>query len=418
MGFKRILSLDRIQQRFRCLSANSVTYPTGNTMDKIVNLSSKRVLINENNENYDQVNSRQFSDFSINTILSGRKSVEVIDNRREIVYKRSSTKPKSQDIENGVDLTRNNHPNSTVSITASSSSSAMCSSESRPLNKVFESPWSSKNPVIFTQKLNPLSYDINSTVISVQSANYCFNYNSFNHHLNPINSPSSDISRTVKSIPNSPNLGYYFFPPPVNNNNNNTNCPCKQCEIRNFNAVQTTSPGFLDNEAILKNGSFYENPLLNLKSRYECDECGKGFSQLRNYKYHLSIHKGTKEFAAHCPECGKMFNDKGYLSSHLKIHRNRKEYVCPHCPKSFNQRVAFNMHVRIHTGVKPHKCTECGKRFSRKMLLKQHLRTHSGEKPYVCGVCGKTFADRSNMTLHQRLHSGKLKNCSCVFGVL
>ncbi|XP_058818947.1 zinc finger protein 235-like [Topomyia yanbarensis] len=146
--------------------------------------------------------------------------------------------------------------------------------------------------------------------------------------------------------------------------------------------------------------------------RFECEECGKGFSQLRNYKYHISVHRGTKEFAAKCPECGKIFNDKGYLSSHLKIHRNKKEYSCPHCPKSFNQRVAFNMHVRIHTGVKPHKCSECGKRFSRKMLLKQHLRTHSGEKPYQCSVCGKSFADRSNMTLHHRLHSG-IKPFAC-----
>lgn len=145
--------------------------------------------------------------------------------------------------------------------------------------------------------------------------------------------------------------------------------------------------------------------------RYECEECGKGFSQLRNFKYHVSVHRGTKEFAAKCPECDKVFNDKGYLSSHLKIHRNRKEYVCPHCPKSFNQRVAFNMHVRIHTGIKPHKCLECGKKFSRKMLLKQHTRTHSGEKPYQCVVCGKTFADRSNMTLHHRLHSGLIFFC-------
>lgn len=98
----------------------------------------------------------------------------------------------------------------------------------------------------------------------------------------------------------------------------------------------------------------FENPLIldahertHKSPRYTCDECGKGFSQLRNYKYHVSVHKGTKEFAAKCPECDKLFNDKGYLSSHLKIHRNKKEYVCPSCPKSFNQRVAFNMHVRM-----------------------------------------------------------------------
>ncbi|CAH2107336.1 unnamed protein product [Euphydryas editha] len=141
-------------------------------------------------------------------------------------------------------------------------------------------------------------------------------------------------------------------------------------------------------------------------SYYTCEECHKSFSQLRNFKYHMSVHRGTKEFAATCPVCGKHFNDRGYLSSHMKIHRNRKEYKCSVCPKSFNQRVAFNMHVRIHTGIKPHVCDECGKAFSRKMLLKQHQRTHSGERPYACTYCDKRFADRSNMTLHLRLHTG------------
>ncbi|KAK5646433.1 hypothetical protein RI129_004897 [Pyrocoelia pectoralis] len=139
---------------------------------------------------------------------------------------------------------------------------------------------------------------------------------------------------------------------------------------------------------------------------FKCNDCGKLFSQLRNYKYHRSIHEGTKEFSARCPECGKIFNDKGYLSSHLKIHRDRKEYACPNCPKRFNQRVAYNMHMRIHTGLKPHECVTCGKSFSRKMLLKQHQRVHTGERPYSCPECGKSFADRSNMSLHARLHSG------------
>ncbi|KAK9869761.1 hypothetical protein WA026_003493 [Henosepilachna vigintioctopunctata] len=139
---------------------------------------------------------------------------------------------------------------------------------------------------------------------------------------------------------------------------------------------------------------------------FTCEDCGKSFSQLRNYKYHRSIHEGTNEFAAKCLECGKVFNDRGYLSSHMKIHRDEKEYACPDCPKRFNQRVAYNMHLRIHTGIKPHKCQTCGKSFSRKMLLKQHQRVHTGERPYVCPECGKTFADRSNMSLHARLHTG------------
>ncbi|GAB0095566.1 zinc finger and BTB domain-containing protein 49 [Sergentomyia squamirostris] len=224
----------------------------------------------------------------------------------------------------------------------------------RPLNKVFESPWASQGPIVF----NPTAR------VQIVGEFQC--QSSFEVL------PDASMHPTLTP----------------------TECDCQMCG-KSFN------PPTRDNNE--------KNPKV---SKYECEECGKGFSQLRNYKYHISIHRGTKEFAAHCPECGKMFNDKGYLSSHLKIHRNRKEYACPHCPKSFNQRVAFNMHVRIHTGIKPHICNECGKRFSRKMLLKQHSRTHSGEKPYQCTICGKTFADRSNMTLHQRLHSG-IKPFSC-----
>ncbi len=114
------------------------------------------------------------------------------------------------------------------------------------------------------------------------------------------------------------------------------------------------------------------------KKKLKCRICGKEFSQLRNFKYHMSRHEGTQQFACRCPECGKFFNDKGYLSSHLKIHRNEKEYKCEWCNKSFNQRVAYNMHIRIHTGHKPHKCSFCSKAFSRKMLLRQHIRTHTG----------------------------------------
>uniref|UniRef100_A0A182P7Z3 C2H2-type domain-containing protein n=1 Tax=Anopheles epiroticus TaxID=199890 RepID=A0A182P7Z3_9DIPT len=155
--------------------------------------------------------------------------------------------------------------------------------------------------------------------------------------------------------------------------------------------------------------------------RFECEECGKGFSQLRNYKYHVSVHRGTKEFAAKCPECGKMFNDKGYLSSHLKIHRNKKEYSCPHCPKSFNQRVAFNMHCsvcgksfadrsnmtlhhRLHSGIKPFACPICPKAFTKKHHLKTHLNYHTGYKPYKCPHpnCGQSFTQSSNMRTHAK----------------
>lgn len=415
---------------------------------------------------------KQFSDFSINRILnSGSCSNNSSDNEdlseNKAINRTSVTRTslmKSVEL-TGMDLS--NHlqgagkSQGTIPLSIATPSEPL-----RPLNRAFDSPWSSKGPVMFTPKLNSLPSNyyeaISQTLITVhQSAqNYPFPFNhpgsglplahSVNNlHLNPhllYHHPHSAMlggSRGVSSSSSSSlksngdlimppttkmmarDLDYCYMPtpssaaalttaatttpqlPPSNESSSSSspaynNCPCKQCELRSL-SLNSVAPS-VDDEAT---AAATAAALFNLKSRYECEECGKGFSQLRNYKYHLSIHKGTREFAANCPECGKIFNDKGYLSSHLKIHRNRKEYVCPHCPKSFNQRVAFNMHVRIHTGIKPHTCPQCSKRFSRKMLLKQHLRTHTGEKPYQCTICSKTFADRSNMTLHQRLHSGK-----------
>lgn len=412
---------------------------------------------------------KQFSDFSINRILnSGSCSNNSSDNEDLVDCKTINTTSvkraslmRSVEL-TGMDLSSHLQGGGGKSQGINPLSIAVPSEPLRPLNRAFDSPWSSKGPVMFTPKINTLPSNyyetISQTLITVhQSAqNYPFPFNhpgsglplahSVNNlHLSPhllYHHPHSatlgggrgaSSSAALKSngdliMPPTTkmmarDLDYCYMPtpssaafttttpqlPPSNESSSSssppayTNCPCKQCELRAL-SLNSVAPS-VDEEGAAAAAT--AAALFNLKSRYECEECGKGFSQLRNYKYHLSIHKGTREFAANCPECGKIFNDKGYLSSHLKIHRNRKEYVCPHCPKSFNQRVAFNMHVRIHTGIKPHTCPQCSKRFSRKMLLKQHLRTHTGEKPYQCTICSKTFADRSNMTLHQRLHSGK-----------
>lgn len=335
---------------------------------------------------------KQFSDFSINQILKSTSDNDV----GNYLKVNSGLNSKDKVAQTGMDLSNNTSLNFIGSVAPT---------DPRPslLNRVFDSPWCSKGPIMFTPKSNTFNQYIGpplkQALITVQQTaqSYsCYNYNPTDHHLNPPVGTFNNILYHSAVCRNgglskvekghdlsfsalSRDLDYYYLPttqasaPPFPSSPVETSpysCPCKQCEIRSL----CTTPATLS----LEDEAGSSTALFNLKARYECDQCGKKFSQLRNYKYHVSIHKGTKEFAAHCPECGKMFNDKGYLSSHLKIHRNRKEYVCPHCPKSFNQRVAFNMHVRIHTGIKPHKCAECGKRFSRKMLLKQHLRTHSG----------------------------------------
>uniref|UniRef100_A0A2A4J371 Protein krueppel n=1 Tax=Heliothis virescens TaxID=7102 RepID=A0A2A4J371_HELVI len=259
------------------------------------------------------------------------------------------------------------------------------------LNHVLDSPWSPRIPINYKpfRRKNELSMH---TQVFKQKRN----------ESNIINDSNNNVPKANSTL----NLDTVSEPTPTADAKNTTASCVPQARRDDFKCT-VCSQVFTSSEFLAVHMRRH-----SANARYSCGECGKTFSQLRNFKYHMSIHRGTREFAATCTVCGKYFNDRGYLSSHMKIHRNRKEYKCTLCPKSFNQRVAYNMHVRIHTGVKPHVCEECGKAFSRKMLLKQHQRTHSGERPYACPHCDKRFADRSNMTLHLRLHTG-VKPFSC-----
>lgn len=135
-----------------------------------------------------------------------------------------------------------------------------------------------------------------------------------------------------------------------------------------------------------------------------CDLCGKRFRVSQGLVRHLrETHAGIKDYP--CDICGRMFSTRRNVEEHRRIHTNERPYVCDLCGKTFKQKASLFVHNRSHNDTFPFRCTYCNQGFRTKPPLLIHMTRHTGEKPHSCDICGRSFRIKYEVKRHKLIHS-------------
>lgn len=161
-----------------------------------------------------------------------------------------------------------------------------------------------------------------------------------------------------------------------------------------------------------------------VEKKFECEICGRRFSENYTLTRHMKVHSDTKEYTCHI--CGNGYKWKHVLYNHLKIHeRNNTKSMqtsdecldaatktsselqtaqeilsCDVCGESFNDKVLLNSHIDRHMEEKLFNCQICSSRFTGLFLLNHHMKVHNADKPYVCPHCGEGHESKSSLRTH------------------
>lgn len=137
---------------------------------------------------------------------------------------------------------------------------------------------------------------------------------------------------------------------------------------------------------------------------FVCDLCGKQFRVSQGLVRHLrETHAGIKNFP--CDLCGRMFATRRNVEEHRRIHTNERPYICDLCGKSFKQKASLFVHNRSHNDTFPFRCSYCNQGFRTRPPLLVHVTRHTGEKPYACDICGRCFRIKYELKRHRLIHS-------------
>ncbi|XP_055541576.1 zinc finger protein 62 homolog [Wyeomyia smithii] len=157
-----------------------------------------------------------------------------------------------------------------------------------------------------------------------------------------------------------------------------------------------------------------EDQPASASKKYQCDQCGKGYSSVTGRYRHKKVHS-KEPLPNKCDSCSKTFLTSALLDCHKTVHEAavNKAKTLPHRQKCSicNREVRYlERHVQTHESNKT-KCDICGKVFPFTRNLKLHMLYHTGERPYKCEVCGKGYVTSTLLKNHFRVHVNEQIKC-------
>lgn len=148
--------------------------------------------------------------------------------------------------------------------------------------------------------------------------------------------------------------------------------------------------------------------LLNGKTRYSCNTCGRMFEKDTKRLAHEKCH-----LARFCELCSKTFVSQKHHDTHMQRHAmklnilSRKKQTCSFCEKECLDDNQLSVHVnKVHLQIKPYGCDMCDRQFYTETNLRQHKKVHSILSKETCEFCMKTLKCRRDFVVHLRKHIG------------
>ncbi|CAL6020652.1 C2H2 type domain-containing protein [Hexamita inflata] len=129
----------------------------------------------------------------------------------------------------------------------------------------------------------------------------------------------------------------------------------------------------------------------------KCTKCLKSFNAESQLKIHMRTHTNERPFQ--CDQCGKAFTQKNNLIKHTQIH-NEAKFECSICKKLFSAKQNLIRHEEVHnTKFVVYECKQCSKQFVTKCGLQHHAILHKAQ--FRCDLCHKFFKDAALYSQHK-----------------